>query len=108
MHPFRFLACGTAVVVALITFVHAQQPTFRGGIELVEVDAIVTDGRGRPVKDLTRDDFEILEDGRPQALETFAVVDIPVTPAPRAVADTEIVEPDITTNAPQNERRLWV
>jgi hypothetical protein len=33
-------------------------------VRLVEVDAVVTDRRGRPVTGLGRDDFELLVDGR--------------------------------------------
>ena len=100
------LLCAAAMIACLVSVVRAQQqPTFRGGIELVEVDAIVTDGRGRPVKDLTPADFEILEDGRPQPVSTFAFVDIPLTPVATAL---EAAEPDITTNTSEKERRLWV
>jgi len=41
-------------------------------VDLVEVEAVVTDRRGRRVTDLTRDDFEVLEDGRPVELTHFA------------------------------------
>jgi VWFA-related protein len=37
------------------------------------VNAIVTDKQGNPVKDLTRDDFKIYEDGKPQPIHTFAL-----------------------------------
>jgi VWFA-related protein len=50
-------------------------PTFRAGINFVRVDAIVTDNRGNPILTLTRDDFEVLEDGKPQAIEQFKLVD---------------------------------
>ena len=40
----------------------AAQPTFRSGINLVEVDVVVSDKAGQPVRGLTQDDFEILED----------------------------------------------
>jgi hypothetical protein len=39
------------------------QPTFRGGIDFVSVDVIVTDGKEAPVLVLTQADFEITEDG---------------------------------------------
>src|SRR5688572_15215306 len=52
----------------------APQPTFRGGVNIVRVDAIVTDRRGDPVTDLTAADFEIVEDGKPQAIEQFRLV----------------------------------
>jgi VWFA-related protein len=53
-----------------------QQPTFRTGINFVRVDAIVTDGKGNPVPDLTANDFEVLEDGKPQAIESFRFIKI--------------------------------
>lgn len=38
------------------------------------VDVVVRDKRGQPIMDLTRDDFEILEDAVPQTLGSFSVV----------------------------------
>ena len=52
-----------------------QQPTFRVEANYIRVDAYVTKD-GEPVTDLTRDDFEILEDGVPQALEQFELIQI--------------------------------
>jgi len=46
----------------------------RVSVDLVQIDATVTDARGRHVTDLTADDFEVLQDGRPQKLSTFAFV----------------------------------
>jgi VWFA-related protein len=40
------------------------------------VDVIITDRNGNPVADLTQDDFEIAEDGKPQTVETFRLVKI--------------------------------
>ncbi|MBP7778721.1 MAG: VWA domain-containing protein [Acidobacteria bacterium] len=54
----------------------ADQPVFRGGVNFVRVDAIVTDRQGNPVADLTQDDFEVLEDDKPQTVETFRLVKI--------------------------------
>jgi VWFA-related protein len=45
---------------------------FRGGVELVTFGVTVLDRRGNLVTDLGRDDFRIVEDGRPQQLEHFA------------------------------------
>ncbi|MEZ4288993.1 MAG: VWA domain-containing protein, partial [Myxococcota bacterium] len=52
------------------------QPVFRTGINFVRVDVIVTDRQGQPVADLTQDDFEVTEDGKPQDVETFRFVKV--------------------------------
>ncbi|HEX7137616.1 MAG TPA: hypothetical protein VF219_07210, partial [Vicinamibacterales bacterium] len=60
-------------LLALVAIVHAQdqpRPTFRTEANYVRVDAYPTKG-GAPVDDLTRDDFEVLENGQPQKLEQF-------------------------------------
>jgi len=49
-----------------------QPPTtFRSGVDLVRVAAIVRDHKGRFVPDLTARDFEILENGRPRSITDF-------------------------------------
>ena len=40
-------------------------------VEVVNVDVVVTDAKGRPVTGLTADDFEISEDGEPRAVSNF-------------------------------------
>src|SRR5690348_5020942 len=40
----------------------------------VRLDVVVNDKKGRPIKDLKPDDFEILEDGVPQKVESFRFV----------------------------------
>lgn len=52
----------------------AQQPTFRAGVTLVTTDVIVRTDRGQFVADLTKENFTVLEDGQPQKIESFAVV----------------------------------
>lgn len=81
-----------------------QQPTFRGETQIVEVDVIVRDGQGRFVEGLTRDDFEIEEDGRPQRVETAFLVGGPMTPtrAPDAAA------PPAGIAAGARARRLFI
>jgi VWFA-related protein len=51
-------------------------PTFRADINFVRVDVIVTDKQGKPVHDLRQEDFEVTEDGKPQAIQTFKLVNI--------------------------------
>jgi VWFA-related protein len=67
-----------------------QRPTFRTGINFVRVDAIVSDKQGNAVTDLRAEDFEITEQGKPQAIEAFKLVSVdspggPPDEAPRAI-----------------------
>jgi len=50
-------------------------PVFRGGIDAVSVDVIVTDKEGRPVTDLTAADFEVREAGDLQEVTSFRLVE---------------------------------
>jgi|GEM_PF-778371 len=47
--------------------------TVKVPVDVVVVNATVTDKQGNPVKDLTVDDFKIYEDGKPQPIHTFAL-----------------------------------
>ena len=50
-----------------------QQPLFTSRIDLVHLGVTVVDRDGNLVTDLTRDDFEVLEDGRSQEVGYFSV-----------------------------------
>src|SRR5262245_37593036 len=51
-------------------------PVIRINVNLVQVDAIVTDAAGKPVTDLKIEDFELLQDGKPRPISTFEFVDV--------------------------------
>ena len=59
-----------------------QQPVFRGGIDFVRVDVIVSDKKSQPVTNLTQNDFEVLEDGKPVAIEQFKLIKVDGNPTP--------------------------
>lgn len=83
------------------------QPTFRGGVSVVNVDVIVSDRSAQPVTDLTQADFEILENGKPQDIEQFKLVKVdgrvtPGAPEPREIRSlgdegTELARDDVRT-----------
>jgi VWFA-related protein len=52
---------------------------------LVQIDAMVTDKKGKQVTDLRPEDFEILEDGRPQRITSFSYITLDSAPAARPV-----------------------
>jgi VWFA-related protein len=66
-----------ATLVCAAAALGAQQSTFRSEINFVQLPVWVLDGRGESVSGLTQSDFQVLEDGTPQAITTFAAVDIP-------------------------------
>jgi len=47
--------------------------TVKVPVDVVIVNATVTDKQGNLVKDLTKDDFQVYEDGKPQPIHTFAL-----------------------------------
>lgn len=62
---------GLAVLAAnagLVGQAPAQSPTFRAGVDLVTIRAVVRDGKGRPVTTLTKDEFELLDNGSPRPI----------------------------------------
>src|SRR5262245_19207043 len=77
----------------------APPVTFRVEVNYVEADAYVTDVQGRPVTNLTADDFEVLEDGKRQMVSSFSVVNIPIERADRPLFAGRAVETDVQTNA---------
>jgi VWFA-related protein len=63
------------VMAAAATLAAQQQPPIRTGTNVVRVDVTVLDRRGSPVTELTADDFEVREDGQPQTITTFKLVE---------------------------------
>jgi Ca-activated chloride channel family protein len=57
---------------ALAAAAQQERPTFRSDTSTVYVYATVQNRDGRLVTDLTRDDFEVLDDGKPRPVTVFA------------------------------------
>lgn len=99
------------------------KPTFKSGLDLVVVNVVVRDKDGRLVRGLTRDDFVVLEDGKPQTVSSFDFEEIenaslpsmatttvlgaiaqPATPAARAAPASGEIRPAVD----MKDRRLIV
>ena len=72
------------------------------GVELVQVDVVVTDKDGRPVSGLTALDFEVKEDGKTQDLAYFGVEERgdPGAEAPVPAPPAKGLPPDIIPPPP--------
>jgi VWFA-related protein len=78
-----------ALIVAGPTLSTAQAPgppapAFPARVEMVTVDAVVVDARGRAVPGFSRGDFVVLEDGQRQTVASFQAVELPPLPPPAA------------------------
>jgi VWFA-related protein len=71
-------------------------PTFRVPVDVVVVNTVVTDRNGIPVTDLTRSDFKVYEDGKPQPIQTFGVESYESLHTGEEKAGTESAQPNVT------------
>ena len=70
-------ACAIALVAALPLLTSAQQ-TFRSGVDVVRVDALVTDNR-KPIAGLRATDFELRDNGVVQTIDSTAFESMPLS-----------------------------
>jgi VWFA-related protein len=71
-----------AVLALLAVLLPAQdeQPTFKAEVKVVNVLATVRNKKGAFIRDLGKDDFAVLENGRPQTIRYFSrETDLPLT-----------------------------
>jgi Ca-activated chloride channel homolog len=77
-----FVSFVASVSLVRATVASAQAPAFRSRVDLVNLGVTVTDRKGNLVADLTPEDFEIVEDGKPQAVRYFSRGDDDAQPPP--------------------------
>jgi VWFA-related protein len=82
--------------------------TFRAEVNYVEVDTVILDAQGTFVRDLNKEDFQVFEDGKLQAVTAFSLIHIPVVLSERALFLPKDIDPDVQSNARGPEGRLYV
>lgn len=114
------------LIFSLLAPVVSQQPTnapqqqgapdedevVRITTNLVQIDAVVTDGSGRQITDLGAQDFEVLEDGKPQQVTNFSYVSLagseastPSSPTARKDKERTFIPPPPVNLKPEQVRR---
>jgi len=75
---FPLLAC-CAALLGFVPAGWAQETTFRSSVEAVSVSVTVRDGRGRVVRDLKQQDFQVIDAGTMTPIRDFWSGDGPVS-----------------------------
>lgn len=71
-HSLRY---GVVIGVMVLRLTPQQTgPVIRVTVDLVQLDAVVNDSHGHRIADLKPEEFEVLEDGRPQKITHFSYV----------------------------------
>jgi VWFA-related protein len=98
----------SALVVLSASLTSAQDTVIRINVNLVQVDAVVTDSKGQPVENLTANDFEVLQDGKAQKITNFAYIKTGhgvVAPPPKVAAIKNAPPPPPVKLKPEDVRR---
>jgi VWFA-related protein len=82
---------GIGVSAGVLYAQTSQAPVFRSGVEVMEVDVTVVDGKGNPVRDLHAPEFTVTIDGQP-----------------RRVVSAEFISDTQTPGVPPRERDPYV
>jgi len=75
-------------------------PTFKTNARAVVVDVVVTKGNDDPVAGLHQQDFQVIEDGKPQTVDFFEEHTVKPLP-PGALKPLPPMPPNVYTNVPQ-------
>lgn len=104
------LAFATAFAQNLAPPQAADQSVIRINVNLVQLDAVVTDSHDHLVPNLEASDFQILQDGKPQKITNFSYINVkPSNAAPARVAVSEkkgVPAPPPVLLKPEQARRL--
>ncbi|MCE2532437.1 MAG: VWA domain-containing protein [Acidimicrobiia bacterium] len=106
------LATWVAAALVFPAVVAAQppdgQPTFRSGVDVIEIDVNVVDRGGMPITDLDPSDFGVRIDGEDRRVVQAQYVSLRPEAQPAAAAEPQSRDRLYTSNAEQQRGRLIV
>jgi len=97
-----------ALLAALCMALPQTPGPFRSSVEVIEVAVLVRDEGGRLISDLAQTDFELVDDGAPQAIIGFSRVSMPAGPSPGDRSATPPVPRDVASNEQVRQSRIFV
>jgi VWFA-related protein len=89
-------------------FAQSPQPTFKVSVNVVDVDVTVKDAQGNFVTGLSAGDFEVLEDGKPQKIQTFSYIELPVQKRTSFESAGRPVAADVRSNRDVESGRVYI
>jgi VWFA-related protein len=84
-----------------------EPPTFKVQIDYVEVDVVVADANGNFLRGLKASDFDVAEDGQPQTISTFSIVDIPIDRYEKPLFVSQPIDADVKSNERVFDGRVY-
>jgi VWFA-related protein len=112
---FLYLAVGVSLASAGRDTVGSALPAsspsqvaFRSAVNQVVLDVVVTDRNDQPVEGLTKDDFEIRQGGRVQAINRFEWVSVPLGDRSFETANAYLADiAPVSNMRPSSDSRLF-
>ena len=96
------------IAICLVVPALAQEPTFKLSVNVVDVDVTVTDAQGNFVTGLTASDFDVFEDGKPQAIQTFSYIELPRLRPSSLAFGGRTVASDVRSNRDVASGRVYI
>lgn len=97
------MACLSVSIALAAQAPPTPQPTFRAGVRVVEIDAVVRDEDDDFVAGLTEGDFEVLEDGVSQEVFSVTAVNLPTDRRGPVEAEAGAGAAALSSTAPLDE-----
>ena len=98
----------TLLPLGLLAQQPPQRPTFRAGIDLIEIDVTVVNSQGEPVEDLRAPEFTVTVDGEPRNVITAEFIDLRAEPPEGRPASADAGEGFYSSNTEAPRGRLIV
>jgi VWFA-related protein len=73
MKPALIAALAAPIILLALAEPPPPEPTMHAEARVVEIDVVVSDSHGKPVTDLTKQDFTITDEGKPRPIDIFAI-----------------------------------
>src|ERR1700692_3839038 len=89
------------LMATLVLLAQDAPATFKSSTNLVIINVTVRDKSGKPIDTLKKQDFQLLEDGKPQAISVFELqkLDSDVLP-PASTPEKSLIRRDIAVTTP--------